>query len=271
MEVSKSTSKQKFNPKKILADANFKGTLPPGYFLEDTSKITNKMPSFGITSEIYNQKILVVIWDTDAPANQLELLTHKVPFTDFALIRELKNIQVAEGQDAVAGQNMRWFVGRYKHTADKSIEEIMSGAYKLPDKYKAVVVIAQPYKKGSQVYDYKTAVWLLDVMSSEPIQQESNKVAGKEQALKTDFRNNVESIIREKYRPPKESAKAKISVLIGINKNGMLNKIEITSSSEIGGINQAVIKALNQGQPYPKPSQDTELQLNVDGNKVEVK
>jgi TonB family protein len=154
----------------------FKGALPSSYYYVDTSGQTNGMPSFGIESESSNQKILIVVWNNISPFENLDLLTRKIPDTDYVPLEEPI---VDHGESLVNGQPLKWEVAHYQHstpppdpTANNPNPQapppqmVLVGAYQHPSANKAIVVIARPYDANTQSFDYKTTLWLIDTLAS---------------------------------------------------------------------------------------------------------
>lgn len=255
-------------------DAGFKGPHPPGYWLEDTSSITNGMPSFGIYSDQHNQKILVVIWDNDTPAENLEILLHKVPYTDFSDVQLLLDVKVESGETSVGGRPMKWFVGRYPRPNDEPKEMALIGASPLPGtgKKRSIVVIARPFNKETKIFDYTTALYILDTMAS-PVTQEKLEEAKPEDAAEekkpvtpqelADYRKQVETAIKGQFTAPEDSKKLKAVINFGLTKEGMLSKMEISTPSGNEPFDKAVIKALTAGQPYALPPQENPINLKL--------
>ncbi len=255
-------------------DAGFKGPHPPGYWLEDTSALTNGMPSFGIYSDQHNQKILVVIWDNDTPAQNLDILLHKVPYTDFKDVQLLTDVKVERGETSVGGRPMSWFVGRYARPDEEQKEMALIGAVPLPGtgKKRSIVVIARPYNPTTKIFDYTTTLYLLDTMASAPTTAKVEEVAPEESTEEkkpvtpqelTEYRKLVETSIKGQYTAPEDSKKLKAVINFGLTKEGMLSKMEIITPSTNEPFDKAVIKALTAGQPYPLPPQGNPINLKL--------
>jgi len=258
--------------------AAFNSTLLPDWEYVDTSKLTGAMPSFGVNSEKAATEIVFAVWDNTGPVENLQLLVHKVPFTDFFnSARESKNFKVDSGINYVGKEGLPWFVGKYESTKDKNLHMALLGAYKSPVAGKAIVFVAHKLvkeekdapppaaKQPIEVVDYRNVLFLVDSMTSEYTARVSG-VAPKAEAPKQEvdkplataeeiaaYCKRIEAKIAGKFKPVKDDKVEddRVVVEIGVTEDGKVSKLEVTESSRNEKIDQSVLKAVTSAQPFP--------------------
>ncbi len=186
--------------------ANFSKFPPPGFSFENTSKLTGDLPSFSLVSERQNQRVMIVVWNNTGPVKDLGLLLNRVPYSGFATPAYLKDITVDRGQSYVENDTMHWFVGRYYHSDDNKIQEMMLiGAYRHPkDTTKAIVVFARPYVKQGN-FDFRTSLWLIDSMTQHQATASERKLEDEAEAERQAGAEPTTEI-EEKAPAPKPAA-----------------------------------------------------------------
>lgn len=259
--------------------AGFKGKPPEGYKYTDTSADTPGQKSFGIESETRNQKVLFLVWDNDTPVDNLDLLLTKVPFMKNDTPK-LGDIQVDRGSKIIGGGPMPYFVGRY--TADSKPIMVLLAAYRSPVPGKAIIVIAKPFDSSDKL-DYGSSLWLVDTMAAEysaaaKKQQEGSTTAEAASPDTTplatpeelaDYRKAVEGAIKANFNLSKEEAKkTQSAITIAIDTQGKLSKLEVSEPSGNDAVDQAVLKAIKAGQPFPNPphTKDSLVEMKVTTN-----
>jgi TonB family protein len=266
--------------------AGFKDKAPESYVYEDTSPLTGQVPSFGLTSQLHNQRLLFVIWDNPAPLQRLELVAQKVPFAPYATVENIDKIKVARGTGVVAGSAFKWFTGRYWNLDKKEkdqTEMTLVGAFKSTDPSKAIVLVARPFD-GSNRLDWNSVLWMVDTMAVHPDAQTATGTPA-EDATKTadeplatgaqvnSYRNSLESLIRAKFNAPEEAKNKKVKVVFAVKPDGSLGKIEIADSSRNETVDKAVLKAITTASPFPKPphtKDNIETLVTTDGGSLKL-
>jgi TonB family protein len=258
-------------------EAGFSEQPPQSYVYEDTSAITAPIPSFGLTSELHNQRLLFIIWDNPAPLQKLELITQKPPFLTVS-IPDLGKIKVAQGSGLVGGAPFKWFAGRYwnpEKTDKDKVEMAVISAFKAADPKKAIVLVARPFDRGPKI-DYNSVIWLVDTMGAQAATtagtaSEAPKEAAAPQATPAQinaYRSSLEPLIRGKFNPPEDAKGKKVKVLFAVKQDGNLGKIEIAESSRNEMVDKAVLKAITSSAPFPKPpssKENIEALVTTDG------
>jgi hypothetical protein len=152
----------------------FKGIAPPGYWFEDTSSITNPLPSFGIYSDASNQKIIFVIFNDMSSVQALERFVQIPPFSDVisgAADSNEKAVKLTEGSQILGEGHFHYYVHTYP-TANKVIKAMLVGSFPAKEPGKSVLVLGQALKEGN--YDYKSTLFLVDAMA-EPLTLNANE------------------------------------------------------------------------------------------------
>ncbi len=277
--------------------AGFKATPPPGYWFEDTSSITGDAKSFGLYSERANQKVIFVINDDLMPCKNLSNFIMKPPYVTVPPGGESK---VLEEQHQVFGEAGDFHYYGMKYGYGQTTMQALVGSFPSVDPAKCVLMIGQSLQEGT-AYDYKSSVWLVDQMGSERTKR-GNKVlvektkdddaattttdvpsdlATPEQI--TEFLTKTGEKIQGALTLPKEAAdelkkkkskKMKVRVVVGVDPEGKLTKIEIAEPSELESVTNAVVKSINNSTPFETPpkTKDGKLSLRVslDMDKISV-
>lgn len=259
-----------------------KDTAPEGYTYVDTNEQTKDVKSFGLYSEKHNQKIQFNVWDNQAPVDNLELVIKKVPFTSFGIDPSSNPTEytIERGELQIGSGPMNYFVGRYKLPEQKA-KMVMVGAYRSPVEGKAIVVVAQPYAEDEMKLDYKSSLWLIDSLAQEwtakaRAEREQQSTAKDEPSAASPeeveaYRKSVEGLLKGKFVAADGAKGTKATVLIGIDPEGKLNKLEVTAPSGTEAVDQALLKAIQGVQPYPAPPGEKPLQLKVTADGANLK
>lgn len=260
--------------------AGFKDAPPPNWKYEDTSEISGEMPSFALRSQLANQNDLFIVWDNQTVVSDLHLLDTKLPFTD--LVNE-KPEPFDKGEGIVGSGPFKWQVAQYTHSKDSQKVTALLGAFKSPVAGKAIVVIAQPYEEAkgdnsqespsehsASVFDYKTSLWLVDTMAANfttaakennqtdsgklenqanKQEETTNKSIATEAQLK-EYCKQVETRINQRFKPAKEKVSKPTIAIVSLTEEGTISKLEIVKSSGEDDLDQLLIKAITNGQPY---------------------
>lgn len=155
-----------------VENAGFKATAIPGYWYEDTSELTKPSPSFGMSSEQANQKLLFVVMDNMGPVDNLESFVGLPPYSNVfrAESGELKNVKVDENKQLIGNGALHWFVGRYNKqepaAGENPQELILIGGFPSPKPGKSILVIGKSLSKDKH-YDYQSSLFLIDHMASD--------------------------------------------------------------------------------------------------------
>lgn len=264
--------------------AGFKATAVPGYWYEDTSDITKPTPSFGLYSELANQKINFLIFDDMSPVQNLKNFCGLPPFAGVLRSDSLADSKVDENYQVLGDGYLHWFVGRYASTASNSnLDMVLIGAFPSPIKGKSVLVVGQSLKANNQPYDYKSSLSLIDTMAADYTARgnkakltESGKVVdgstststatgdqapAKEKPIATpeqldEFTKHVEESIMAQYKTPddvqdelkkKHPPKLKCSLNVVLDDNdGSIKKLEIKQQADMDSLTQALTRAVNE-------------------------
>jgi hypothetical protein len=149
-----------------ISEAGLKSTPPAKYGFIDTGDKTAPMQSFGLSSKSENQKLMFIIWD--GPVGTVDELAHRIPFADLNMVSNLKDVQIARGQVTVAGEDMNWFAGLYKHKFWGGDQLALVGTYRAPRSGKLVVVVAQPYS-NTDALDYMKSLSVIQWLANSRI------------------------------------------------------------------------------------------------------
>lgn len=282
-----------------VEDAGFKATPPPGYWFEDTTPITGDAKSFGLYSERANQKVIFIINDDVTPCKNLVNFTVKPPYVTTPGGGDPK---VIEEQHQAFGEegDFHYYAMRYGFGADTMISLI--GSFPAVDPKKCVLMIGQTLKEKT-TYDYKSGVWLVDQMGSERTKRGNQAIVNKtkdDDATATttstaepsdlgtpeqinEFLTKTGEKIQAALTLPNEAAeelkkkkskKMKVRVVVGIDAEGKLTKIDIAEPSELESVTNAVVKAINNSTPFETPPKTKEgklsLKISLDMDKITV-
>lgn len=283
--------------------AGFKATPPPGYWYEDTSSLSGQQKSFGLYSERANQKNIFLIYDDlSAGEKNLANFLQKPPyFTVPPGGGEAKPIETIRQPFGEEGQYFTYYAMRYGYAESATVGLV--GSVPAVDSKKSILMIGQSLNEKSG-YDYKSAVWLVDQMGSERTKRGNEAILAKNASAKTDatadgtttdaqevatpeqmteFLGKTAEKIQGNLTLPNETAdelkkkkskKMKVRVVVTVDSEGKLTKIEISEPSELESVNLAVVKAINNSAPIenlPK-TKDGKLSLKVslDMDKISV-
>jgi len=283
--------------------AGFKATPPPGYWYEDTSSLTGEQKSFGLYSERSNQKNIFLIYDDlSAGEKNLSNFLQKPPyFTVPPGGGEAKPIETIRQPFGEEGQYFTYHAMRYGFAETASVGLV--GSVPAVDPKKSILMIGQSLNEKA-TYDYKSAVWLVDQMGSERTKRGNDRIRAKNTDSKdgdttdgaatdapevatpeqiAEFLSKTAEKIQGKLTLPNETAdelkkkkskKMKVRVVVALDEEGKLTKIEISEPSELESVTTAVVKAINNSTPIenvPK-TKDGKLSLKVslDMDKISV-
>lgn len=283
--------------------AGFKATPPPGYWYEDTSSLTGEQKSFGLYSERSNQKNIFLIYDDlSAGEKNLSNFLQKPPyFTVPPGGGEAKPIETIRQPFGEEGQYFTYHAMRYGFAETAAVGLV--GSVPAVDPKKSILMIGQSLNEKA-TYDYKSAVWLVDQMGSERTKRGNDRIKAKNADSKdgdttdgaatdapevatpeqiAEFLTKTAEKIQGKLTLPNETAdelkkkkskKMKVRVVVGLDEEGKLTKIEISEPSELESVTTAVVKAINNSTPIenvPK-TKDGKLSLKVslDMDKISV-
>jgi hypothetical protein len=267
--------------------AGFSETPPAPYVYIDAVKLTGVPKSFGLAAPKQNQKVLCYVWDNEGPADDLDLILHKVPFTNYESVPNVKDVLVTQGENPIGKGLMKWFAGRYLDTKTNAKVLTFIGAFKSPKAGKAIVVIGTPLK-DQESYDFNTAIWLVDTLSKPHVeaggapaegQSDSGESANEAEALATfeeveKYAASIEAILGAKFHPSKDTEKLKAKVLFHIDQTGTISKVEITETSSNDSFDQRLVALINSNQPYSKPPMTNDkllsLEVKIVGGKLTV-
>lgn len=283
--------------------AGFKATPPPGYWYEDTSSLTGEQKSFGLYSERSNQKNIFLIYDDlSAGEKNLSNFLQKPPyFTVPPGGGEAKPIETIRQPFGEEGQYFTYHAMRYGFAETAAVGLV--GSVPAVDPKKSILMIGQSLNEKA-TYDYKSAVWLVDQMGSERTKRGNDRIKAKNADSKdgdttdgaatdapevatpeqiAEFLTKTAEKIQGKLTLPNETAdelkkkkskKMKVRVVVALDEEGKLTKIEISEPSELESVTTAVVKAINNSTPIenvPK-TKDGKLSLKVslDMDKISV-
>ncbi|MBI2811536.1 MAG: DUF4388 domain-containing protein [Candidatus Melainabacteria bacterium] len=281
------------------------GTAVGGYWYEDTSDLTKPAQSFGLNSELSNQKVLFVIMDDMAPVQNLENFVGLPPFVDGIQRTKAEAAKVDEGNVLFGSDNLQWFVGKYERPP-KEPQEVLTAAYASPEKGKSVLVVGQAFD-STKGYDPKITLGLLDSMAGEFTANGNSKRNGdkkpivkkadpgstdetpvEEKPLATEkevdeFVEGLATVIQPKLKTPddieellkkKKPPKIKSSLAVVINEDGSVKKLEILEPGDFESATNALTRAVNaavpyEGVPHTKDGQ-VAIVVKLDANKIKV-
>ncbi len=172
--------------------AGFSQTPPEGYWYEDTSELTNPIPSFGLYSELQNQKLLFVIMNNLSCVEHLEKFTNNPVYIKTLDLGE--DGKVATGSQIIGNSNLNWFVGKYQlppKAKEVVYQTVLIGSYPSLLENKAVLVIGTGMD-NSKPYDYRNSLFIIDYMARE-YTQSFNKTAANNPANTTNTQGQTDS------------------------------------------------------------------------------
>lgn len=281
--------------------AGFKATPPPGYWFEDTSPLTGEQKSFGLYSERANQKIIFLIYDDlSGGENNLKNFFQKPPFVTVppggGEAKEIDSQRVPFGEE---GQFFTYHALKYGFMENEMTALV--GSIPPVDPKKSILMVGQSLKE-KEPYNYRSATWLVDQMGSDRTKRGNqammsktdekggtttdgtstdSEVATPEQM--TEFLTKTGEKIKGNLTLPnevadelkkKKSKKLKVRVVIAVDAEGKLTKIEISEPSELESVTNAVVKAINNSTPIeniPKTKDGKlSLKISLDMDKITV-
>lgn len=282
------------------------GTAVGGYWYEDTSDLTKPAQSFGLNSELSNQKILFVVMDDMSPVQNLGNFVGLPPFVDGIQRTNAEIAKVDEGHQIIGDGDLQWFVGNYDGAKDGPRRQVLTAAYASPEKNKSILVVGTGYDPAKG-YDPKMTLGVIDQMASEYTANGNNKrvektkivdtPAGKtdgetpqteEKPLATDkeideFVEGLASVIQNKLKTPddiaellakKKPPKIKSTLSVVLNEDGSVKKLEIVEPGDFESATTALNKAINAAAPYEGVPHTKDGQIAIivklDGNKIKV-
>ncbi len=153
------------------------------------------------------------------------------------------------------------------------------------------MMIGQTLKEKT-TYDYKSGVWLVDQMGSERTKRGNQAIVNKtkdDDATATatstadatdlatpeqiaEFLTKTGEKIQGALTLPNEAAeelkkkkskKMKVRVVVGLDAEGKLTKIDISEPSELESVTNAVVKAINNSTPFEAPPKTKEGKLSL--------
>jgi TonB C terminal len=164
---------------RLGVSVGFKGTAPPEYWYEDTSKQTAPAKSFGIYSETTNQKLLFLVFDDQSAVQNFEQFLLKPPFVTLTEVpQQASNVHADDGSETFGSGSLKWFVGKYSVEATEGnpsgYAKILLASFQGQNPAQSVLVIGRPLK-DTATYDYKSALWLIDQMGEDFTKAENEK------------------------------------------------------------------------------------------------
>lgn len=277
--------------------AAFQDKAPEGWVFEDTSKDTPGMPSFGMRGEKPGIQMKFIVWDNPSITENLNLVVEKVPFTDLVPAGNLREATTAKGDGFVGEQPFPWMAVRCHHGDDAKTVLTLVGAYKSPVEGKAIVFVAHPVeskdeagnRQQAEIFDYKTALWLLDTMTANytrkvrgetaeepkpeaPAEPETPVATAEELA---NYCTKVGELVKASFKPVKDDAveEPKTVVLIAVSEDGKVSKLEIAEASGSERVDQSLVKAVTAAQPFPKAPHTKAgsvlMHITADGDKLQ--
>ncbi len=279
--------------------AGFKDKPPDGYVFEDTTGKTSGTPSFALSSEHQNIRVLFVIFDSVQPVAHLELVTKKVPYTDYQKVDDLKPME--SGESHLGSIPFNWIVARYPKIKGNTTEMALVGAFRSPVPGKSIVLVGQPLHED--ILDYKTALWLVETMAAPltaanplPSEQAAGTTAGAQPeagaatatgaagesappnteatpAEKAAYVKLVESSLKSRYSPPREAAKKTVTLLFGVDEAGKLDKLELSETSGVESFDNYIPRLVSSVKFPPAPhvsGGSLMMRLEASGSKLKV-
>jgi len=166
---------------RLGVSVGFKGLAPPEYWYEDTSKITAPARSFGLYSDTNDQKLLFVIFDDMSAVQNFENFLVKPPFVKLSEVAPIQKVRADDGSQTFGYGSLKWMAGNYlvETTAgnDTGVQKMLIAAFQAKNQTQSVLVIGRPLK-DKPVYDYKSALWLIDQMGEDFTKDENEKKIG---------------------------------------------------------------------------------------------
>ena len=267
---------------------------PPSYWYEDSSKLTAPTPSFALKSITNNQSLVFMIFDDLSALQNLNSFTARPPVS--GLSGAITGQKLDGGVRPLNKGNLNWFLGKFKGeavdvvVADPNVPVdpsslvrtlcLCSFAGKQPN---TSILVVGTALNSSNPYDYKTTLWLIDQLTKQPegtkgsVDDEQNKEtqdtpAPESVAYASDedidkFCQKVQQKIQSKYSLPsdikeeiakKKLKRPKVTLMLDIDNDGQLKKIEITEPGETEKVTNALVKDVNACLPFenvPKTKQ----------------
>jgi hypothetical protein len=270
-------------------NAGFKGTAPPGYWYEDTAKLTKPAKSFALYSDTSNQNVLFVLFDDMSPVLALPNFIHRPLFTNVkgpypGTVGE----KFESGSQIVGADTLNYFVGHYEEPDDPNLEKppknVLIGSFPAIAGKKSFLVIAQALRPNT-TYDYKSTLWLIDQMAEEETAKgnekrfahvgiklpktggtttEPEKETPEKVTYATDdeidaFVKTAQEKLQNKLAlsdelqetlQKKKTKKLKVTMTVGIGNDGSVKTLELTEPSDNEKLNHALEKDITSCAPY---------------------
>lgn len=272
--------------RKIAVETGFPMKLPEGFTYEDTSKLTAPRPSFGVRSERAHQFWLVVPWPDDTPIKHLDAFRGKVPFYNYL---PNSSLEVLNNPHEDPETSQVWLARSYTSdppTNKKSETVALVGAYNPKKPGTTMLVIAEPITKEGSV-DYMLTNSLVAQMIAQGTSEgtENDDDLGGPRSSQSDatpeqiaaYRKQLQEMVQAKFRAPKDKLKKseyKSSLMLTIDEDGLMKKLELTAPSPKDDLNNALQRAVKDNEPLPKPPHTkkhaVDIVVTVDGGKITV-
>mgnify|MGYP000355235226 CR=1 FL=1 len=286
-----------------VKSAGFKVNPINDHWYEDTSEITKPNPSFGIYSNLANQKIILTEFGDTSPVNNLAAFVGKPPYTDVKSAEGREPI-VQQGKQVLGEGTLNWIImhGPNKDGDDKKVL-LASFLSIIPGK--SFLVVGQPLSLESSMksYDPKVAIAVIDQLASDrttlaaqdddadadEVDEDGAPAKEASDAEITAFYAQVKDAIKEKLVLPefaqqelkKEKGKRKkwkIRLTVGVDADGNVKRLEKQALVEEDQekISSALQRAVNAAAPFKKvphtkkPELIFLVKLSADKVKVEV-
>lgn len=275
--------------RKLAIETGFPTKLPEGYVYEDTRKLTDPKPSFGIKSPRAHQNWLVVPWPDDTPTKRLDAFRGKVPFLNYTPTGDLTPLGFPH-TDPETGQV--WLARQFNVPAEagqpkKSETVAMVGAYNPKKPGTTVLIIAEPLSKEGNI-DYmltnNLVTQLLNqgaIESSGDDNQDDDDTSSTTQEATPEqikaYRTKLQALIQSKFKNVKDKLKkseAKSALHLMIDDDGLMKKMDFTAPSPKDDLNNALQRAVKDNEPLPKPPHTkkgaVDIVVTVDGGTITV-
>lgn len=246
--------------KQAISIAGFKQTALPPFVYTDTTKETMPKPSFGMESELANQKIYFVVWPNVDTKAAVEANMKQPPF--IPLVPYQWGGPIGEGSSEM--HNLYWKAWRYSSKGDKDGNNAKPTAalvacFTSKQADKSILVVAYPYK-GEGELDIKNTINTIERMFTETgggggdasTQTPAATEASAEEVQ--SYRKAVGDSIKSAYKAPDGADRAnKYQIVFSIDSSGKIAKMETKYSSGMDEVDRAALKAIQSKVPFPAP------------------
>ena len=235
-----------------------KGPPPSGFLYKDTSKLTDPRPSFGLESEYKNVEFLFVEWPNPIPITNLDTVSKKLPFWNYARITSDRNEFTGKSE------NTNYAAGHYA-LDENHRGTCVVGAFPAADPNHCIVFMVKPMT-GDSFPDVAFPSRIVEELLASKKGPATTAGANKEASLAdggalatpeqlANYRKKLQATIKANYKPPQseEGADTKVGLAFSIDAEGNVSDLTRKPLNPNDDFNKALQKALDSAKPLPPP------------------